>query len=204
MNDDTETILKNHQGLNSSSGVIYRPKPFASEKKVDLDNTCKQRADEDDALNFSQNLSTRSVLQIKTAIHSCSSGRSYYLSARNDHSPEQRRQAIVSSLTAIVAVAQRKAIALSRFQKSQEKVRRIQGSVSFQIAMGVLIILVSATPKLLGQAPRTAKHFHPSMAGSHAHAPRTIHAISNARPAAAADRHELLRHRWSYAFVAHP
>jgi hypothetical protein len=147
MNDVTEATLKSIQSLNSTSGVFYRPKSFVTERKVDSEATHKlqQPGDEDDALIFSQNSST-SVLQIKTVINSCIAGRAYYLSTRKDQSPEQRRQAIVSDLGAAVAVAQRKAIALSQFQRSQENVRWIQGSVAFQITMAVLITLVSAPP----------------------------------------------------------
>ncbi len=83
------------------------------------------------------------VFQVKTALDSVIAGRTIYLSTRNDVDPEQRRQALVSALREAVSTAQKKALALSRFQKSQEIVRTVQKSFLFQILMSILIILVT-------------------------------------------------------------
>ena len=147
MNDATEASLKHSQfTLNSESDIFSRLKTSATDKKIESEATLpknyNQQADEQDASIFSRNSSASSVLQIKTVVDSCTAGRTYYLSTRNDQSPEELRQLIVSGLGAAVAVARRKAIALSRFQKSQEYVQWFLGSFAFQIAMAVLIMLV--------------------------------------------------------------
>ncbi len=144
-NDEPESTVKNLHGLGGASGVISKPNSFAEKKAITSLKNCEQSADEGDASIFSQKASNRSILQIKTAVDSCIAGRTYYLSTRNDHHPEQKRHSIVSSLGDAVVVAQRKAIALSRFQKTQEKLRWVQGSFAFQITMAVLIMLVSAS-----------------------------------------------------------
>ncbi len=82
-------------------------------------------------------------MQIKTIMDSVIAGRTLYLSTRQDHSPEQQRQAIVTSLSDAVAIARKKAQVLSRFQKTQEQVRWVQSSMIFQMVMAVLIMLVS-------------------------------------------------------------
>jgi hypothetical protein len=42
-----------------------------------------------------------------------------------------------------VLIAKKKAQAMTRFQNSQEKVRSVQSSMFFQIAMAILIMMVS-------------------------------------------------------------
>jgi hypothetical protein len=82
------------------------------------------------------------ILQIKTALNGYNSGKTYYLSTRQDANPELTRQTIVSQLSAKVKISKRKADAKSRFEKSQEQVQVVQGSLSFQLAMALLIMVV--------------------------------------------------------------
>jgi hypothetical protein len=82
------------------------------------------------------------ILQIKTAIDGYNSGKTYYLSTGSTANPELNRQTIVSQLSAKVKIARRKADAKSRFQKSQEQVQIVQGSLSFQLIMAAFIVVV--------------------------------------------------------------
>jgi hypothetical protein len=92
---------------------------------------------------FSRSSKKNCVLQIKTALDGVVAGRTIYLSTRTDPNPEQRRQAVVVSLNDAAVIAQKKALAMSRFQKAQERVRMIQGSLPFQVFMAALIMLVN-------------------------------------------------------------
>jgi hypothetical protein len=82
------------------------------------------------------------ILQIKTAIDGYNSGKTYYLSTRHTANPDLNRQIIISQLDVKVKAARRKAEAKSRFQKTQEQVQAVQGSLSFQLTMAVFIMVV--------------------------------------------------------------
>ena len=145
MADDVEGSTKHVQGISGIS-QISRHKSFSAEKKAESERTLLDGEDisiGEDASFFSRKASVCSVLQVKTGSDSVIAGRSYYLSTRNDHNPEELRQVIVSSLLAAVLVAKKKAKAMSRFQNSQEQVRLVQGSMIFQITMAILIIMVA-------------------------------------------------------------
>ncbi len=86
------------------------------------------------------------IIQLKTAVDGFNSGKTYYLSTRENLNPEQSRQLILKQLSASVKVARRNADAKSRFQKSQEKVQVVQGSMAFQLAMALLITVVIPRP----------------------------------------------------------
>ncbi len=144
MTDDVEGTFKHFQSMSGIS--LTRQKSLLAERREESDRVIQEGEDTtigEDASFFSQKASVSSSLQIKTGSDSVIAGRSYYLSARNDHNPEELRQVIVSSLRAAVLVAQKKARAMSRFQKSQEQVRSVQGSMVFQIAMAILIMMVT-------------------------------------------------------------
>ena len=132
MNEEPDLAFK-------PGSLMGRSRSTYSEKKEPSEDN---PASTGDASIFSGKSAIKCVLQIKTVINSEIAGRTLYLSTRNDINPEQRRQAVVSSLWSAVVAAQKKALALSRFQKSQEKVRQVQGSLAFQIAMAILIMLV--------------------------------------------------------------
>jgi hypothetical protein len=152
MADDMEGNIKHMQGISSTS-LMSRHKSLFTEKKAGSERVIHDSGEDtsigEDASFFSRKASANSILQIKTGSDSVGGGRSYYLSTRNDHNPEELRQVIVSSLWAAVLVAKKKAHALSRFQNSQEKVRSIQGSMIFQIVMAVLIMMVAMPAALL-------------------------------------------------------
>jgi hypothetical protein len=133
MNEEADASFK-------STGVMNRTKGVFADRK---DGSQENIASAPEATFFSRNSTIKCVLQIKTVIDSEIAGRTLYLSTRNDTDPEQLRKAVVSSLWNAVEAARRKALAMSRFQKSQEKVRWVQGSLLFQIAMAILIMLVT-------------------------------------------------------------
>jgi hypothetical protein len=135
MNDEPDTVLK-------QPSFLTRPKNSVVENNEEPVEASRD-SNAAEASLFSRNSTTNCVLQIKTMMDSVIAGRTLYLSTRHDHNSEQQRQAIVSTLSDAVAVARKKALVLSSFQKSQEKVRRVQGSLAFQMAMAALIILVS-------------------------------------------------------------
>jgi hypothetical protein len=81
-------------------------------------------------------------LQIKTSLDGLNSGKTFYLSTRGSTNPDQTRQSVVSQLRTLSTTARRKAEAKSRFQKSQEKVQIVQGSLAFQLFMALLIMVV--------------------------------------------------------------
>jgi hypothetical protein len=144
MNDEPDVALKQASFSRRSKSSLTETK----EETIDSrDHHREIDAAAQDAAFFSQNSATSCVLQIKTVLDSVIAGRTLYLSTRLDHSPEQQRQAIVSSLCDAVAVARKKALVMSSFQKTQEQVRRVQGSFAFQMTMASLIILVSARKK---------------------------------------------------------
>ena len=127
--------------------LVNRARTLHSDKKQDDDGMFREKENSptaQDASLFSRNSTANCDLQVKTVVESVIAGRTLYLSTRLDHNPEQQRQAIVSTLCDAVAIARKKALVMSSFQKSQEKVRRVQSSLAFQIAMATLIILVSA------------------------------------------------------------
>jgi hypothetical protein len=97
------------------------------------------------------------ILQIKTALDGYNSGKTYYLSTRHNANPEQDRQIIVSQLSARVKISRRKAEAKSRFQKSQEKVQIVQGSLTFQLVMAAFIVVVIILPYLPKAYPDSCK-----------------------------------------------
>jgi hypothetical protein len=99
-----------------------------------------------DSSFFSSKSSAKCVFQIKTALDGVVAGRTLFFSTRTETDPEQQRQAIVSTLKDAVATAHRKALVMSRFQKAQEAVRWIQGSLVFQIFMAILIMMVLNFP----------------------------------------------------------
>ena len=140
MNDEPDALIK-------QQGFVSRAINSFTENKEEPEETLREHQRELDAAGhdaafFSRNSTTSCVLQIKTIIDSVIAGRTLYLSTRLDHNPEHQRQAIASSLCDAVAVARKKALVMSSFQKTQEKVRRVQGSLAFQMAMAILIILV--------------------------------------------------------------
>jgi hypothetical protein len=139
MTDDVEGTIKQLQSISRHKSVL-------AERRAESERAIHEAIDTsigEDAAIFSRKASISSILQIKTGIDSVIAGRSYYLSTRNDHNPEQLRHAIVSSLWATVLIAKKKAQAMTRFQNSQEKVRSVQSSMFFQIAMAILIMMVS-------------------------------------------------------------
>jgi hypothetical protein len=148
MNEEAD--LSSRQG-----SILARSRSYLSEKKETADSN---PASTREASIFSRNSAIKYVLQIKTDMNSEIAGRTLYLSTRNEINPEQRRQAVVSSLWSAVVAAQKKAIAVSRFQKSQEKVRKIQGSLSFQIAMAILIMLVLTRIRVHPPARSPTRH----------------------------------------------
>ena len=124
---------------------VGRPKTSIADKKEDDDDLFRDRencATSQDASLFSRNSTANCVLQVKTVVDSVIAGRTLYLSTRNDANPEQQRQTVVTSLSNAVVIAQRKAQAMSRFQKTQEQVRWLQGSNTFPMCMAALIMMV--------------------------------------------------------------
>ncbi len=141
MNDEPDTNIKQQT-------FVIRNKNSFHENKEETDDTLRDSSRDietvaQDASFFSRNSATSCVMQIKTIMDSVIAGRTLYLSTRQDHSPEQLRQAIVTSLSDAVAIARKKAQVLSRFQKTQEQVRWVQSSMIFQMVMAALIMLVS-------------------------------------------------------------
>jgi hypothetical protein len=148
MTDDVEGTLKQLPNVSGSS-LMHRHRSQLAERKAGSERMIHEGEDTsvgEDASFFSRKASISSILQIKTGLDSVNAGRSYYLSTRNDHHPEELRQVIVTSLWSAVLVAKKKALAMTRFQNSQEHVRSIQGSMIFQITMAVLIMLVTMPP----------------------------------------------------------
>jgi hypothetical protein len=139
MNDEPDSSIK-------QQSFVIRPKNSFTENRDDPDETLRDISATvaHDASFFSRNSASSCIMQIKTIRDSVIAGRTLYLSTRQDHNPEQLRQAIVSSLCEAVSSARKKALVLSNFQKSQEQVRSVQGSLVFQMAMASLIMLVSA------------------------------------------------------------
>jgi hypothetical protein len=141
MNDEPDVSLKQPSFVSRSKNSFSDVKEESVETR---DYKREINAAAPDASFFSRNSTTSCVLQIKTIVDSVIAGRTLYLSTRLDHNPEQRRQAIVSSLCDAVAIARKKALVQSSFQKTQEQVRWVQGSLVFQTSMAILIMLVSA------------------------------------------------------------
>ena len=144
MKDDVDAAVKPQQASQSTTRGV----PAAHKRSLDFDRhrdlaQSEQTPDVDEMTMFFGNANLNNILQIQTNLEGTSAGRTLYFSTRNGLQAEKRRQAIVSALAAAVAEAKRKAQALSRFQKSQEKVLLVQGSMAFQIAMAMLIMLVS-------------------------------------------------------------
>ncbi len=137
MNDDSDSTMK--------QSFMNRPRNSLPDKKEDEDGSFRDKeptATVQDASLFSRNSTANCVLQIKTAVDSVLAGRTLYLSTRNGANPDEQRQAIVSSLSNAVEIAKRKVLTMSRFQKSQEQVRWVQGSNAFQMLMAILIMMV--------------------------------------------------------------
>jgi hypothetical protein len=110
--------------------------------KADLAEIPEPSIKDDGGKRFLVHAQLSNILQIKTALDGHNSGKTYYLSTRHNANPELNRQIIVSQLSAKVKISRRKAEAKSRFQRSQEKVQRVQGSLTFQLVMAVFIVVV--------------------------------------------------------------
>jgi hypothetical protein len=141
MND--ESIQNNKTSFSTSLNPI---KPIHSHSKADLAEIPDMCTKDEDHLSGGKKFLVQpqlsNILQIKTILDGYNSGKTYYLSTRNNSNPELDRQLIVSQLSAKVKISRRKAEAKSRFQKSQEKVQVVQGSLTFQIIMAVFIMVV--------------------------------------------------------------
>ena len=107
------------------------------------------------------------IIQLKTAVDGYNSGKTYYISTRENPNPEQSRQSILAQLNADVMVARRKADAKSRFQKSQEQVLAVQGSIAFQLAMALLITVVTAPQRPARACPARHPSRQPALLISH-------------------------------------
>jgi hypothetical protein len=143
MNDDSDT-LRLQQTFNRSRNSFYTEKKDDAEAPKEIDPPTISN----DASFFSRKFSAKFVLQIKTALDGVVAGRTLYLSTRSNQNSEDRRQALVSTLWDAVSIAHRKALVMSRFQKVQEKIRWIQGSLVFQISMAILIMMVPKCPSV--------------------------------------------------------
>ncbi len=145
MSDDVDgNSIKPAQTSQSTARGVTTNKHSSSELQQDYNMVNTEHSPDVDELSmFFGNAKLNNILQIQTDMLGTSAGRTLYFSTRNGLQAEKRRQAIVSALTAAVTVAKRKAHAMSRFQKSQEQVLLVQGSMAFQIAMATLIMLVS-------------------------------------------------------------
>jgi hypothetical protein len=127
--------------------LVNRARTLHSDKKQDDDGMFREKENSptaQDASLFSRNSTANCDLQVKTVVESVIAGRTLYLSTRNDANPEQQRQTVVTSLSNAVVIAQRKALAMSHFQKTQEQVRWLQGSTAFQMCMAALIMMVTS------------------------------------------------------------
>jgi hypothetical protein len=149
MNDDVDAAMKPQQASHTSllttrnSGSASLRKPSSGlDQPDDIVGQSKHSPDVDELSLFSGNANLSNILQVQTSLEGMCAGRTLYFSTRNGQHAEKRRQAIVSALSAAIKAAKRKSIAKSRFQKSQEKVLAVQGSMAFQIAMAILIMLV--------------------------------------------------------------
>ncbi len=145
MKDDFDAAAKPQQASQSTTRGVpsAHKRSLEFDRKRDLAHN-ENSPDVNEMTVFFGNANLNNILQIQTDLEGSSAGRTLYFSTRNGLQAEKRRQAIVSALSAAVAEAKRKALALSRFQKSQEKVLLVQGSMAFQIAMAMLIMLVSS------------------------------------------------------------
>ena len=83
-----------------------------------------------------------SVFQINTIPDGINFGRVYYFQAGS----EQRCQAILSEISALIKAARKRADRSSKWKKVQDFVRSIQTAFPFQLAMVALILMVRSTP----------------------------------------------------------
>jgi hypothetical protein len=153
MNDEQDNAAANSSSRSMTSMMPDIPLFDAARRRgVNAAGACTAGGDDGSSGNaalrrWNNCLQAKSVLQIKTAPDGLNSGRTYYLSTRNGEDPERRRQAFLELLCDAVEAARRRAEAKSRFEKSQERVQWVQGSMAFQVLMAILIIVVSESVK---------------------------------------------------------
>jgi hypothetical protein len=142
MQDDPET---------SRNPQTNHLKTSAPEKNPASSDTLPNRnQSEKDLLRKNTSKSSRqSILQVKTALDGFNFGRIYYVKPDIGTSGSNIVQSLLGAISIAKDIAERK----SRFQKSQEKVRKVQESLGFQIMVAILIMLVSPPPPSLDPKP---------------------------------------------------
>ncbi len=124
--------------------------PKSEEDQISKRNFFKEQ--EKKILGDSNKMKYRHALQIRTDTDGYNSGRTYYLQASSD----EQCADLVGQLTKQVKVARKKALARTRFQKSQETVRRVYESAPCQALVATLIVAVS--PRRPPAAPSATSH----------------------------------------------
>ena len=130
MKDEVETARNPHASNQLKAAVTEKnhgsSDTASSEKDPQKKNAAKS--------------SRQSILQVKTDLDGFNFGRIYYLKPGMGAPGASIVQHLLGAIGTARDIEERK----SRFQKSQESVRRVQESLGFQIMVAVLIMLVSA------------------------------------------------------------
>ena len=131
-------------------------KTSISEKNIGSSETLTNRnqsAEKDQQKKTASKSSRQSILQIKTDMNGFNFGRIYYVKPDIGTSGSNIVQHLLGAISTAKDIAERK----SRFQKSQDMVRKVQESLGFQIMVAILIMLVSPPPRL-DPRPESSSH----------------------------------------------